>query len=87
MNVSKAVIEEGKLKVTGKELTYYLDPITGEKLTTWDNPWTREKGLPVVHIANDPVQMAFPVFIPLETRHNKFHNTTVVVTEVGILFF
>lgn len=46
MNVSKAVIEEGKLKSFGKELTYYLDPITGKKLNKWDNPWTEEKDLP-----------------------------------------
>lgn len=86
MNVSKAKIEEGKLKATGKELTYYLDPITGEKLTTWNNPWTGENDLPVVHIANDPVQMALPCFIPLETRHNKFTNSTSVVLEVNIIF-
>lgn len=46
MNVSKAKIEDNKLKAWGKELTYYLDPKTGEKLTTWDNPWTGEKNLP-----------------------------------------
>lgn len=46
MNVSKAKVEEGKLKVSGKELTYYLDPITGAKLDRWDNPWTEEKDLP-----------------------------------------
>lgn len=46
MNVSKAKIEDNKLKVSGKELTYYLDPTTGAKLDRWDNPWTEEKGLP-----------------------------------------
>jgi hypothetical protein len=46
MNISKAKIEDSKLKSWGKELTYYLDPKTGEKLTTWDNPWTGEKNLP-----------------------------------------
>lgn len=46
MNVSKAKIEENKLKAWGKELTYYLDPKTGEKLSFWDNPWTGEKKLP-----------------------------------------
>lgn len=83
MNVSKAKVEEGKLKVTGRELTYYLDPVTGEKLNTWNNPWTGENDLPVVHIANDPVQMALPSFIPLETRENKFNNTTTIVSEVS----
>lgn len=46
MNVSRAKIEDGKLWVQGRELTYYLDPTTGEKLTRWDNPWTGEKDLP-----------------------------------------
>lgn len=46
MNVSKAKIEDNKLKVSGKELTYYLDPTTGAKLDRWDNPWTEEKNLP-----------------------------------------
>lgn len=82
MNVSKAKIEEGKLKVSGKELTYYLDPATGEKLNAWNNPWTGENDLPVVHIANDPVQMALPCVVPLTARHNKFSNSTSVVVEV-----
>ncbi|KAI9475604.1 MAG: hypothetical protein EXX96DRAFT_573929 [Benjaminiella poitrasii] len=86
MNVSKAKIEEGKLKVTGRELTYYLDPVTGEKLTTWDNPWTGEKNLPVVHIANDPVQMALPAVIPLEVRHNKFSQTSTIVSEIPLFY-
>jgi S-methylmethionine-dependent homocysteine/selenocysteine methylase len=46
MNVSKAVIEDGKLKAFGKELLYYLDPVTGKKLDKWDNPWTGEEKLP-----------------------------------------
>ncbi|KAI9260093.1 hypothetical protein EDC94DRAFT_585517 [Helicostylum pulchrum] len=86
MNVSKAKVEEGKLKVTGRELTYYLDPATGEKLNTWNNPWTGENDLPVVHIANDPVQMAIPSFIPLETRENKFNNTTTIVSEIPLFY-
>ncbi|KAG2199694.1 hypothetical protein INT47_012830, partial [Mucor saturninus] len=86
MNVSKAKIEENKLKVSGKELTYYLDPTTGQKLSTWDNPWTGEKGLPVMHIANDPVQMALPSFVPLTARHNKYSNTTSVVVELPLFY-
>ncbi|KAI7897578.1 uncharacterized protein BX663DRAFT_547087 [Cokeromyces recurvatus] len=86
MNISKAKIEEGKLKVTGKELTYYLDPVTGEKLTKWDNPWTGEKDLPVIHIANDPVQMSLPTAIPLEVRHNKFSETSTVISEIPLFY-
>ncbi|EIE89273.1 hypothetical protein RO3G_13984 [Rhizopus delemar RA 99-880] len=45
MNVSRAKIEEGKLWTQGRELTYYLDPVTNEKLNKWDNPWTGENDL------------------------------------------
>jgi hypothetical protein len=45
MNVSRAKIEEGKLWTQGRELTYYLDPLTNEKLNKWDNPWTGENDL------------------------------------------
>ncbi|KAI8979546.1 hypothetical protein BDF20DRAFT_870244 [Mycotypha africana] len=86
MNVSRAKIEQGKLKVSGKELTYYLDPQTGVKLNTWDNLWTGEKNLPVVHIANDPVQMELPTFISLDARHNKFSKTTAIVTEIPLFY-
>ncbi|CAO3621688.1 unnamed protein product [Mucor fragilis] len=86
MNVSKAKIEDNKLKVSGKELTYYLDPTTGAKLDRWDNPWTEEKGLPVVHIANDPVQMALPTFIPMDVRHNKFSGSAAIVTEIPLFY-
>lgn len=37
----------------------------------------------VVHIANDPVQMAIPTFIPLDIRHNKFNKTSSIVSEVN----
>lgn len=82
MNVSKAKVEDGKLKVTGRELTYYLDPVTGEKLDKWNNPWTGENNLPVVHIANNPVQMELPSFIPLDVRRNKFNSAATIVSEV-----
>ncbi|KAF1805647.1 hypothetical protein V8B55DRAFT_1489763 [Mucor lusitanicus] len=86
MNVSKAKIEDNKLKVSGKELTYYLDPTTGAKLDRWDNPWTEEKNLPVVHIANDPVQMALPTFIPMDVRHNKFSGSAAIVSEIPLFY-
>ncbi|KAI8636148.1 hypothetical protein BD408DRAFT_426616 [Parasitella parasitica] len=85
MNVSKAKIEEGKLKVSGKELTYYLDPLTGAKLDFWDNPFTNEK-LPVVHIANNPVQMTLPTAYPMDVRQNKFGASATIVSEVPLSY-
>ena len=43
---------------TSRELTYYLDPKTNEILHRWHNPWTGET-LPVMHVANNPVQGCF----------------------------
>lgn len=41
-------------KLVSRELLLYLDPETGEILSTWDNPWTGET-VDVLHVANDPV--------------------------------
>ncbi len=49
---------EGSWDFTSRELTYYLHPETGEILRTWQNPWTGEV-LPVMHVANNPVQGMF----------------------------
>ncbi|KAG0744984.1 hypothetical protein G6F62_003712 [Rhizopus arrhizus] len=88
MNVSRAKIEEGKLWTQGRELTYYLDPVTNEKLNKWDNPWTGENDLQgkLVHIANDPIQMVLPVQIPLDVRHNTFGGTSSIVTEIPLFY-
>ena len=44
-----------------REVMLYLDPVTGEVLDTWENPWTGET-VTVVHVANDPVNMRAPSF-------------------------
>lgn len=41
--------------LTSRELMLYLDPSSGEVLDRWSNPWTGAE-VPVVHVANDPVQ-------------------------------
>ncbi len=56
MNVSRCIAaDENSWDFTSRELTYYLDPNTGEILDKWENPWTGEE-LTVVHVANNPVQ-------------------------------
>ncbi|MHA6196043.1 DUF1838 family protein [Pseudomonas wadenswilerensis] len=47
-------------RVVSRELMLYLDPVSGEPLHTWDNPWTGAK-VEVRHVANDPVNLP-PVF-------------------------
>ncbi|KAG0174606.1 hypothetical protein DFQ29_007420 [Apophysomyces sp. BC1021] len=85
MNVARASIENGKLLSTSRELTYFLDPVTHKKLDRWDNPWTGES-LPVIHIANDPVQMALPSTIPLDVRTNPHSNTAAIVAEIPLFY-
>lgn len=64
MSVSRCIpTEEGSWDFTSRELTYYLNPETGEILHKWDNPWTGET-VPVVHVANNPVQGYFKSKFP-----------------------
>ncbi|MBW4541109.1 MAG: DUF1838 domain-containing protein [Myxacorys chilensis ATA2-1-KO14] len=66
MSVSRCLAtEENSWTFTSRELTYYLDPKTGEKLHTWKNPWTEEV-LPVMHVANNPVQGDFEGQFPAQ---------------------
>ncbi len=41
-------------RIISREILLYMDPVTGEVLRTWDNPWTG-KTVEVLHVANDPV--------------------------------
>ncbi|CAO3651738.1 unnamed protein product [Cunninghamella blakesleeana] len=93
MNVAKAYLDksDGLLKVTSRELTYYLAPDDQqeEKLKTWDNPFTNEKGLPMVHIANNLVQMKLPVLSPyfnLEGRENPYGDYTSFAVEIPLMY-
>ena len=56
MSVSRCLDNhEGGWHFTSRELSYYLDAETEEILHQWQNPWTGET-VPVMHIANNPVQ-------------------------------
>ena len=43
-----------------REILLYQDPVTGEVLREWANPWTG-KTVEVLHVANDPVNQG-PIF-------------------------
>jgi Protein of unknown function (DUF1838) len=49
-------------RLVSREIMIYLDPKTGEVVRQWTNPWTNE-AVPVMHIANDPVNQRpqFPI--------------------------
>jgi len=44
-----------------REVLYYQDPVSGEVLDEWKNPWTGDT-VKVIHIANDPVNFRGPIF-------------------------
>jgi hypothetical protein len=67
MNVRQCVAvtdpKRGKgYRQVSREIMLYLDPVTGEVLRQWKNPWTGET-VEVMHIANDPVngRPQFPI--------------------------
>jgi len=48
-------------RLVSKEILLYRDPVSGEVLSQWENPWTGET-VRVLHVANDPVNQP-PVFV------------------------
>ncbi|QLC23080.1 DUF1838 family protein [Parasphingopyxis sp. CP4] len=66
MNIRQCVSVTDPERGTGyrqvsREIMLYTDPETGEVLREWENPWTGET-VPVMHVANDPVNMRAPNF-------------------------
>jgi hypothetical protein len=47
-------------RLVSREILLYEDPVTGEVLREWPNPWTGKK-VTVVHVANDPVNNNFSI--------------------------
>ncbi len=71
MSVSRCILtEEGSWDFTSRELTYYLDPETGEARRKWENPWTGET-VPVMHVANNPVQGHFQGQFPAPVEGDR----------------
>ncbi|MCB9571287.1 MAG: DUF1838 family protein [Kofleriaceae bacterium] len=67
MNVARCAEDADGWYLTSRELMLYLDPDTGAVLRRWHNPWTGVD-VPVVHVANSPVQARLGAAPPLE-RH------------------
>jgi hypothetical protein len=47
-------------RLVSREILLYEDPVTGEVLRQWQNPWTG-KTVKVIHVANDPVNGNYSV--------------------------
>ncbi len=42
-NIRNVILEDGSVRVLGKECGYFTDLATGEIIDHWDNPWTGER--------------------------------------------
>jgi hypothetical protein len=81
-NVARCVQNnDGSWLLLSRELSYYLDPTTEEKLTFWTNPFTLEQ-VDVVHVSNDPVNnKVYPVVI-----QNLNNHSSVIVADVPLFY-
>jgi len=66
MNIRQCATVTDPARGTGfrqvsREVLYYKDPVTGEIIDEWKNPWSGET-VKVLHIANDPVNFRAPIF-------------------------
>ena len=74
-----------EFRLISREILLFEDPVTGEVLRTWVNPWTG-KTLEVVQVANDPVNGNYgllgrdgkPTSLPFEVLGNQWWLTTAV---------
>jgi hypothetical protein len=83
MNIARCIEQkDGSYVLTSRELLYYLDPITGEKLLNWTNPWTNET-LNVVHVANDPVQS---VLTPGAYEFHEDASTAIMAEDIPLFY-
>ncbi len=70
MNVARGMQDEnGVWCLVTRELNYYTDPMSGELLHRWENPWTGD-ALTVMHVANDPVQHQLRYPVPAQLAGN-----------------
>jgi hypothetical protein len=63
-------------RLVSRELLLYRDPKTGEYLRTWDNPYTGQK-VPVLHVANDPVNSRPQYATDREGKLTKFGGSVL----------
>lgn len=76
---------KAEFRLVSREILLFEDPVTGEVLRTWANPWTG-KTLDVVQVANDPVNGNYglvgrdgkPTNLPFEVLGNQWWLTMAV---------
>jgi hypothetical protein len=82
VNIARCLYVNGTWQLTSRELMLYLDPVTGQKLKQWNNPFTGEVNT-VMHVANSPVQQVFTYAVNA-TQVNKQH--TVLPLDINLLY-
>lgn len=86
VNVANCLKEEdGSYFLTTREIMLYLDPVTGEKLTQWRNPFTKED-VTVVHVFNDPVQMLLSNDEPYLFTVDEEQNVAQQIEDVPLFY-
>ena len=76
---------KAEFRLISREVLLYEDPVTGEILRTWVNPWTG-KTVDVVQVANDPVNGNYtavgrdgkPINLGFEVLGDQWSLTTAV---------
>jgi hypothetical protein len=77
--------DPAEFRLVSREILLYEDPVTGEVLRNWTNPWTG-KTVEVLHVANDPVNGNYgimgrdgkPASYPFNVLGNQWWLTTGV---------
>ena len=71
------VLLENEVYLSSREVQIYLQPYTGRVVDKWLNPWTGEI-LPVMHVANSPVQVRFGEGLQLQSKTTSTNRQTIV---------
>ena len=91
-NFQAKVLDNGHVRLRGKEVGYFTEPRSGDILETWDNPWTGET-VEVFNFLNDRIRgeltPEMPVFQFGETSDapTLMNDGTALVREDGSVPF
>jgi hypothetical protein len=80
-NVARCVQLNDSWVMLSRELSYYLDPLTKERLYSWKNPITGET-VNVVHVANDPVNTEMSS-VPIQSLSE---TDAVIVSDIPLFY-
>ena len=80
-NVARCVQLNESWVMLSRELSYYLDPLTQERLNSWNNPFTGET-VNVVHVANDPVNTEMSS-VPIQSLSE---TDAVIVSDIPLFY-